>query len=136
VLLAIMDISARAISLCDRPQSGQLGQQYSQAPGRPNLHLILSSRRPRREATLRCSRFLAASIQGLSPWRSQLLGLISTTHAACTNRTRKLIDLPYFEVPTVSQKAPGDAGELVGEHDRQHVGKGLVNGFNRSFRLI
>src|SRR5271167_3939656 len=87
-------------------------------------------------STLRCSRFLAASIQGLSPWRSQLLGLISTTHAACTNRTRKLIDLPYFEVPTVSQKAPGDAGELVGEHDRQHVGKGLVNGFNRSFRLI
>jgi hypothetical protein len=33
-------------------------------------------------STLRCSRFLAASIQGLSPWRSQLLGLISTTHAA------------------------------------------------------
>ncbi len=25
-------------------------------------------------STLRCSRFLAASIQGLSPWRSQLLG--------------------------------------------------------------
>ena len=32
--------------------------------------------------TLRCSLFLAASIQGLSPWRSQLFGLISTTHAA------------------------------------------------------
>src|SRR6266498_1041009 len=30
-------------------------------------------------STLWCSRFLAASIQGLSPWRSQLLGLISTT---------------------------------------------------------
>src|ERR1039457_6587399 len=39
--------------------------------------------------TLRCSRFLAASIQDLSPWRSQLFGLISTTHAACTNRTRR-----------------------------------------------
>src|ERR1035437_4576778 len=38
-------------------------------------------------STLRCSRFLAASIQDLSPWRSQLFGLISTTHAACTNRT-------------------------------------------------
>jgi hypothetical protein len=31
---------------------------------------------------LGCSRFLAASIQDLSPWRSQLLGLISTTQAA------------------------------------------------------
>src|SRR5882724_7666754 len=30
-------------------------------------------------STLRCSRFLAASIQALSPWRCQLLGLISTT---------------------------------------------------------
>src|ERR1700751_1193284 len=39
--------------------------------------------------TLRCSRFLAASIQDLSPWRSQLIGLMSTTHAACTNRTRR-----------------------------------------------
>src|SRR5882672_371966 len=39
--------------------------------------------------TLRCSRFLAASIQDLSPWRSQLFGLISTTHAACTNNTRR-----------------------------------------------
>src|ERR1700704_5125783 len=41
-------------------------------------------------STLWCSRLLAASIQGLSPCRSQLLGLISTTHAACTNRTRRL----------------------------------------------
>jgi len=41
-------------------------------------------------STLRCSRFLAASIQGLSLWRSELLGLISTTQAACTNRTRRL----------------------------------------------
>src|SRR5450759_3150842 len=33
-------------------------------------------------STLRCSRFLAASIQDLSPWRSQIFGLIRTTHAA------------------------------------------------------
>ena len=39
-LLAIMDISARAISLSDRPRPGQLGHQCSQTPGRPNLHLI------------------------------------------------------------------------------------------------
>src|SRR4029453_4287768 len=40
-------------------------------------------------STLRGSRFLAASIKDLSPWASPLFGLISTTHAACTNRTRK-----------------------------------------------
>jgi hypothetical protein len=36
-----------------------------------------------------CRRFLAASIQDLSPWRSQPCGQISTTQAACTNRTRR-----------------------------------------------
>src|ERR1700681_1154210 len=40
-------------------------------------------------STLWCSRFLAASIQGLSPWRSQVVGFTSTTQAACTNRTRR-----------------------------------------------
>ena len=48
VLLAIMGISARASSLCDRPRLGQLGHQCSHAPGRPNVHLVSSSRRPRR----------------------------------------------------------------------------------------
>jgi len=52
VLLAIMDISARAISLCDRPQPGQLGHQFSQAPGRPNLHFVSFSRRPRLETPI------------------------------------------------------------------------------------
>src|ERR1700730_8016385 len=46
-LLAIMDISARAISLADRSQPDHLGHQCSHAPGRPNLHLVSSSRRPR-----------------------------------------------------------------------------------------
>ena len=50
VLLAIMDISARASSLAERPRAGHLGHQCSHAPGRPNLHLVLSSRRPRRVA--------------------------------------------------------------------------------------
>jgi hypothetical protein len=46
-LRAIMDISARAFSLRGRPQTGQMGHQGSQAPGRPILHFVLSSRRPR-----------------------------------------------------------------------------------------
>jgi hypothetical protein len=48
MLRATMDISARAISLTDRPRPGHLGHQYSHAPGRPNLHFVSSSRRPRR----------------------------------------------------------------------------------------
>src|SRR5471030_370386 len=48
LLRTIMDISARAVSLSDRPQMGQLGHQCSHAPGRPILHLFSSSRRPRR----------------------------------------------------------------------------------------
>jgi hypothetical protein len=50
VLRAIMDISARTFSLADRPRSGHSGHQCSHALGRPNLHLVSSSRRPRLEA--------------------------------------------------------------------------------------
>src|SRR6201982_4272160 len=52
VLLAIMDISAPASSLPERPRSGHLGHQGSHAPGRPNLHLVSSSRRPRLETLI------------------------------------------------------------------------------------
>jgi hypothetical protein len=45
-----MDISARAFSLADRPRLDHLGHQCSHALGRPNLHLVSSSRRPRLEA--------------------------------------------------------------------------------------
>ena len=54
-LLAIMDISARAISLADRLQPSHSGHQCSHAPGRPNLHLVSSSRRPR-QVTVNFSR--------------------------------------------------------------------------------
>src|SRR5215471_15479689 len=37
-LRAIMDISARAISLADRPRTSRSGHQCSHAPGRPILH--------------------------------------------------------------------------------------------------
>jgi hypothetical protein len=47
MLRAIMDISAPVTSLADRPWTGHLGHQFSQAPGRPNLHLVSFSRRPR-----------------------------------------------------------------------------------------
>ena len=49
MLRATMDISAPAISLAVRPRVGHSGHQCSHAPGRPILHLVSSSRRPRRE---------------------------------------------------------------------------------------
>ena len=43
MLLAIMDISARAISLSDRPRAGQMGHQCSHAPeDRTSILFILS----------------------------------------------------------------------------------------------
>ena len=48
VLRAIMDISAHAVSLPDRPRPGHLGHQCSHAPGRPISIIVSSSRRPRR----------------------------------------------------------------------------------------
>jgi hypothetical protein len=40
MLRAIMDISAPGFSLGDRPRTGHLGHQVSQAPGRPILHFV------------------------------------------------------------------------------------------------
>ena len=82
VLLAIMDISARAVSLTDL--NGQLGHQCSHAPGRPILHLFVSSRRPRRvtgkglglrhRLSFQCSRRLG----GLSDGCGELVVAAST----------------------------------------------------------
>src|SRR6267142_2637353 len=62
LLRAIMDISARAFSLADRPRSGHLGHQCSHALGRPILHFVLSSRRPRQETVDRVTSSLAPHI--------------------------------------------------------------------------
>jgi len=74
VLRAIMDVSAPAVSLADRPRTGHLGHQGSQAPGRPVLHFVSSSRRPRLEnGTMssrspdRCSSFVRAMRPFLRP---------------------------------------------------------------------
>jgi hypothetical protein len=62
LLPTIMDISARALSLADRPRLGHSGHQCSHALGRPKLHLVSSSRRPRLEAVDRVTSSLAPHI--------------------------------------------------------------------------
>jgi len=63
---AIMDISARAISLAVRPRPGHSGHQCSQAPGRPNLHLVSSSRRPRQVRCIDLGYVISSSSFGRS----------------------------------------------------------------------
>src|ERR1700704_6618459 len=87
-----MDISARAISLAVRPQLGHSGHQCSHAPGRPNLHLVSSSRRPRRAG-----------------------------NSIARERLRSSLKLVRLESSTVSKNAPRDARELVGKGDGEHV---------------
>src|SRR5262252_4497278 len=63
-----MDISAPAFSLADRPRTGHLGYQGSQAPGRPVLHFVSSSRRPRRETGLCHRSLLIGAVPLFVPW--------------------------------------------------------------------
>ncbi len=66
-----MDISARASSLADRPRMGHSGHQCSHAPGRPILHLVSSSRRPRRVRSVGLHhRGLIGRLRGFSSSRS------------------------------------------------------------------
>ncbi len=80
-----MDISARASSLPERPRLGYLGHQCSHAPGRPNLHLVSSSRRPRQVNN-------------------------SITHERLRNSK-----LTGLKGATMGEHAPGDPGQLVSE---------------------
>src|ERR1700736_2897094 len=95
-----MDISARATSLSDRSRMDQSGHQCSHAPGRPILHLVSSSRRPRRVT-------------------------VSSYVNVCARRSGRLdgrlIDPPHLEGPATSKNAPGDAGQLIGKRDGQYV---------------
>jgi hypothetical protein len=155
LLRTIMDISARATSLAVRPQMGRLGHQCSHAPGRPILHLVSSSRRPRQvkgvglahqtTPRLGCS-FVRASRPFLRPdlcvprrraqGRSRLAVALALPgalplpgHALTGPSTARALswsgcDLTHLDAlegaPFVENR-PGDAGELVGERDRQHV---------------
>ena len=84
-LPTIMDISARAISLPDRPRLGQTGHQCSHAPGRPILHLVSSSRRPRRETGCGTTSLIAPHlVQFLCSCR----GVVPSSRPALVRRRR------------------------------------------------
>ena len=96
VLLAIMDISARAISLAARPQRAIRVTSVRKAPGRPNLHLVSSSRRPRQ---VRCSIWLRHR------------GLLILRGPCCRRRgigIRQIGSLPH---PSSAPRKPGHEPE-------------------------
>jgi len=95
---------------------GQLGHQCSHAPGRPILHLFVSSRRPRRVTGKGLGLRHRLSFQCF--WRSGGLGGGRGEFAR-------------LEASSVRKNAPGDAGQFVGQRNREHVAvQPLPCGFN------
>jgi len=89
--------------------TGHLGHQCSHAPGRPNLHLVSSSRRPRQVRNIGLHHLALLIFRFASVVRrSSSLGDCVSEHAS-------------LEAPATSQNAPGDTSQLIGERDRQHV---------------
>lgn len=81
---------------------GHSGHQCSHALGRPNLHIVSSSRRPRR---VRVSNYIIAC---------------SLSRVGVSNGLGGG-DRVHLEASATSQNAPGDAGQLIGQRNREHV---------------
>src|SRR5947199_234045 len=89
-----MDISARATSLTDRPERA----------------IWVTSARMRREDRSSISSHPLADLGGLDASRY----IIGSSLGGCR-------DFPRLEVPAMRKNAPGDARQLVGEGDGEHV---------------
>ena len=134
-----------------------MGHQCSQAPGRPILHLVSSSRRPRRvtgvaatssvaphlaQFLCSCLRPAVASSRPAWPeapcardrqgWPSHLPCLVLGAPARPSSRSgRCLIRPDAFEVALLVENGPRDTGKFVGERDCQHVVvQPLLGGFD------
>jgi hypothetical protein len=95
-LLAIMEVSAHAILLGDKPRLGCRGHQFSRAPGRPLLHLFLSLSQTsvgnRCATCCRCPFLLFDRAAGFLPprphivagRRAQMLSRLAASSAATT----------------------------------------------------
>src|SRR5215470_3707333 len=150
-----MDISAHAISLADRPQSGPLGSPVFAGARKTDLHRVSSSRRPRRVRVLatssiaphfvlflcsclaavpssRPARAGAPRARGRQGWPSRWPYLLLRRCQATPCRARARREdhagrdaiaslLTHSKARSLVENRPGDAGELVGERNRQHV---------------
>lgn len=136
LLRAIMGISARAICLADRPRRGPFGSPVG--AGKTDLHLSVSSRRPRRVPLwLRFHRpvplFAPEAVPSSRPahcrcdarrrgqGRRAAPLVFALTARASAGLGRQLIAPPQLEVAAPGEHRPGDASKLVGERDRENV---------------
>ena len=112
VLLAIVDISALGFSSSDRPRTGHLGHQDSQAPGRPILHCrcacsTLGPQRPSEDRSTRAFRPRAAgtAFATMLGWvvgaQADLSGRGSRNSTGCGRDTR------MANSPKISGSFPG-----------------------------
>ena len=102
------------VLITGQASTGHLGHQCSQAPGRPILHLFLSSRRP---------------------WRVKGVGLRHRLSFQCHRRSggfgSHFGEFARFEGTSVRKNAPGDPGQFIGQRNREHVTvQPLFGGFN------
>ena len=156
VLRAIMDISAHAILLADRPR-WPFGSPVFASAGEDRSSIVFSfSRRTRRvegidhiiDSLLALPLFLCSCLAAVSSsrpagsevrraqgpsrlavalalplataWPGHALTVPSTAREL-SGLGRGFIGLDALEGAPVVKNRPGDAGELVGERDRQHV---------------
>jgi len=171
VLRAIMDISARAISLADRPPTGPFGSPVFARAGKtdPPSRLILSQtsagkgccyvidsssfrtvplfvpdgcsfvpacacRRAARKGSSRLAVALALPLAPALPGHA-LTGPSTARGSSGSGRHR--ISLDALEGAPLVENRPGDAGELVGKRNRQHVVvQSFLGGLNPRFEAI
>jgi hypothetical protein len=131
LLRAIMGISARAICLADRPRRGPFGSPVFAGAGKTDLHLSVSSRRPRRVPLwLRPHRPVPLFVPG--PFLRPGLPIVEcdarrrgqgrraaplvfaltapSTARASSGSGRQLTTPRQLEVATLRQHRPGDPG--------------------------
>ena len=104
------------ILISGQASMGDLGHQCAHAPGRPILHLFLSSRRPRR-------------VTGIGS------GITSSLFLSMCRRLGELSDgsgeFARFEGASMCKNAPGDPCQLIGQRNCEHVAvQPLFGGFN------
>src|SRR5271163_2987384 len=128
-------ISARVRPNQRKDLNGPFGSPVFACAGKTDLHLISSSRRPRLETVDRVT-------SSFAPHVAQFLCSSQGPFLRPARRTSSGSDICIvgpgkLEGASLGQHRPGDAGKLVGERDRQHVGmQPPPRGFDPGFESV
>jgi hypothetical protein len=131
-----MDISARAFSLTDRPQRGHLGHQCSHALGRPNLHLVSSSRRPRLEIVDRVTRIPAITLPTAGLFAMLPDGAVKYLESVGQTerkRTQAALRESEYELRQIIETVPSHRWSTSPDFERTRMNQHLLDYFGRRF---